>query len=264
MSPSLSTILIFVALFPALASLHVRNITWQGGILKAIVVWGLAYSSAVGFGVAVAALNAIAPKTTFLMGKDSDGHLAWWSWLAFWPYHIGLRVKLIAGFLISNEPLYSKIQTGWYLGGWPRNTKDLPPGRPSVVDVTCELPRTHNHKYAMFPVWDTRAPTLQQLDQAVEFSLHEAAEGRPVFIHCAHGHGRSATVMAACFLESGKAASVEQAINMMKSVRPRVNLSKQQRQLLEQWVMQRGGAGRELSKQQSSAPSGPITPPSSK
>jgi hypothetical protein len=113
MSPSLSAILLVVALFPAILSLHIRNISWQGGVLKSILVWVLAYSSAVGFGVAIASLNAIAPKTTFLMGKDSDGQLAWWSWIAWWPYHIGLRVKLIAGFLISNEPLYSKIITGW-------------------------------------------------------------------------------------------------------------------------------------------------------
>ena len=46
-----------------------------------------------------------------------------------------------------------------YLGGWPRHMRDLPPGRPSVVDVTCELPRAHNMKYAVFPVWDTRGAT---------------------------------------------------------------------------------------------------------
>ena len=117
------------------------------------------------------------------------------------------------------------------------------------------------------------APTLHQLDQAVEFSLNEAADGRPVFIHCAHGHGRSATVMAACFLEGGMADSIEPAEAVMKvqqyanegrpgsaslssmrshglflplallpsslprqGVRPKVHLSKQQRQVLEQWV----------------------------
>ncbi len=45
---------------------------------------------------------------------------------------------------------------GRYLGGWPQHARDLPPGRPSVVDVTCELPRSHNQKYILFRVWDTR------------------------------------------------------------------------------------------------------------
>ena len=60
------------------------------------------------------------------------------------------------------------------------------------------------------------APTLHQLDQAVEFCLGEAAEGRPLLIHCAHGHGRSATVMAACFLENSMAGTIDEAIAVMK------------------------------------------------
>ena len=31
----------------------------------------------------------------------------------------------------------------------------MPPGNPSVVDVTCELPRRHNQTYLCLPTWDT-------------------------------------------------------------------------------------------------------------
>lgn len=33
--------------------------------------------------------------------------------LAFWPYHLGLRVKLVVGKWISREPLYNRILPGW-------------------------------------------------------------------------------------------------------------------------------------------------------
>jgi hypothetical protein len=43
-----------------------------------------------------------------------------------------------------------------YIGGWPKSLAVLPPGRElSVVDVTCELPRTHNTGggYLCLPTW---------------------------------------------------------------------------------------------------------------
>lgn len=43
-----------------------------------------------------------------------------------------------------------------YLGGWPPSAAHLPPGQPSVVDVTCELPRRHGNRYICLPTWDTQ------------------------------------------------------------------------------------------------------------
>lgn len=132
-----------------------------------------------------------------------------------------------------------------YLGGWPNHPRHLPPSRNScVVDVTCELPRTHTHKYLAVQVWDTCAPTLQQLQGAVDFARGEEQAGRSVYIHCAHGHGRSATVMCACLIECGHARSVEEAVAAMKSVRPLVHLSPSQRQV-RQWE----GRGEESGKE---------------
>ena len=42
-----------------------------------------------------------------------------------------------------------------YIGGWPSSPKWMPPGNPSVVDCTCELPRRHNNTYLCLPTWDT-------------------------------------------------------------------------------------------------------------
>jgi hypothetical protein len=43
-----------------------------------------------------------------------------------------------------------------YIGGWPEQADWLPAGQPSVLDVTCELPRTHNNHYLNLPCWDTQ------------------------------------------------------------------------------------------------------------
>jgi len=38
--------------------------------------------------------------------------------------------------------VHDMIVEGLYLGGWPFLSKHLPPGSPSVIDCTCELPRS--------------------------------------------------------------------------------------------------------------------------
>lgn len=49
-------------------------------------------------------------------------------------------------------------------------------------------------------MWDTHAPTAQQIEVGVQWALAQRAAGRPVLVHCAHGHGRSATVLAAILI----------------------------------------------------------------
>lgn len=41
---------------------------------------------------------------------------------------------------------------------------------------------------------------MAQIEQGVQWALAQRAEGRPVLVHCAHGHGRSATVLAAILI----------------------------------------------------------------
>lgn len=53
-----------------------------------------------------------------------------------------------------------------------------------------------------------------------------------VYIHCASGHGRSATVAAAVLMVRGLAADAKAAENLMKRVRPGIRLSLGQRRLL--------------------------------
>lgn len=103
-----------------------------------------------------------------------------------------------------------------YIGGWPERAAQLPAPVSAVLDVTCELPRTHHHKYLCLPTWDTQAPSAAAIQTGVDWALGHVEAGRPVYIHCAHGHGRSATVLAAVLLAQGKADSAESAVALMR------------------------------------------------
>jgi protein-tyrosine phosphatase len=60
------------------------------------------------------------------------------------------------------------------------------------------------------------APTAAAIDAAVRFVLRERAAGHSVYIHCAHGHGRSATVAAAALIAGGQASSADAAVALMR------------------------------------------------
>ncbi|EFJ42305.1 hypothetical protein VOLCADRAFT_121563 [Volvox carteri f. nagariensis] len=211
-------------------------------LLRCASVMVLGYSAFVGYTVALAASRLLAGSSTKLLGKrSSSGIIHPLGWLMMLPYHLGLRVKLGVQRLISSEALYNRVLPGWYIGGWPWSGSELPPDSPSVLDCTCELPRTHRNRYMCLPIWDTQAPTPALIERGVAFALTERALGKSVYVHCAHGHGRSALLLIACLLEAGHVATWEEGLAVLKAARPRVHLNSRQRQALEGWVHSRGG-----------------------
>lgn len=78
-------------------------------------------------------------------------------------------------------------------------------------------------------------PTVEQIEQGVKWALQQRQE-RPVFFHCAHGHGRSNVLMCATLLKLGKAGSVEEADLVVQQVRPEAGLNRRQREALQEWV----------------------------
>ena len=105
---------------------------------------------------------------------------------------------------------------------------------PISLDLTCEftesIAKWPSVSYLGFPMLDGSGATAEQLRTlAAEITKMPS----PVLIHCAQGHGRTGLVAAAVLLASGKAQTAEEAIAMIQSVRPGVELNRMQRSLLE-------------------------------
>lgn len=96
----------------------------------------------------------------------------------------------------------------------------------AVLDMTAEFPENREFlklPYKNIPLLDWTAPSQQQLDEAVSF-IHEHGKEGTVYVHCALGLSRGACVAAAWMLAEGKAANVEDAIDLLQSKRPGVIL----------------------------------------
>ncbi|KAG8093604.1 hypothetical protein GUJ93_ZPchr0012g19442 [Zizania palustris] len=167
--------------------------------------------------VAVASHNAI--NIPWILGKNSQGRFSLWSYVFFGPFLILARGYAIVKRFMRKESVYDMISEGLYLGGWPFMMKHLPPGNPSVIDCTCELPRSAfvpTNEYLCVPTWDTRAPAPYQIESAARWACEKRAKGKSVYVHCAFGHGRSACVMCAVLVALGIAENWKDAENIIQ------------------------------------------------
>ncbi len=162
--------------------------------------------------------------------------LTWWSWLIYWPYFALNFLSLWLFRRTARENPFDEIPPGLWLGCrlWPRDATALP--APSgVLDLTAEFSEVkflqRAPAYLCIPVLDTTAPTVEDLQRGVEY-LHEHIAHGPVYVHCALGHGRSATFAAAYLLSVDAAVSVETALATLKTARSSVDLHDAQRDLL--------------------------------
>uniref|UniRef100_A0A1D1YMN6 Uncharacterized protein ynbD n=1 Tax=Anthurium amnicola TaxID=1678845 RepID=A0A1D1YMN6_9ARAE len=196
----------------------------------------LLHASLVAFLVAVASHPAV--NLPLLLGKSSDGSFPLWSMLLFGPYLAFIRIFVFLRRLKSGEPAYSEVAEGLYVGGWPSSLDHLPPGEPAVIDCTCELPRSSalsRNAYLCVATWDTRAPQPLDIESAVRWACRKRAQNKPIYIHCAFGHGRSVCVMCALLVALGIAEDWKAAEKIIRERRPCIQMNALHRKHLEEW-----------------------------
>jgi protein-tyrosine phosphatase len=168
-----------------------------------------------------------------LLGKRPDGGIAAQRIAALFPFFALTWTVWEARRLLSGEPPCNEVAPGLWVARRPARGEELPAGVRVVVDLTAEFPRTRglpeSVTYLCLPTLDAAAPDEAGLGRLLGRLV--GADG--VYVHCASGHGRSATVAAALLIARGLAASVPAAEARLRAARPSVRLSGAQRALLE-------------------------------
>ncbi|XP_057426842.1 uncharacterized protein LOC130720230 [Lotus japonicus] len=201
----------------------------------------LLYASLVSFLVSIASHPSI--DLPLLLGKNHDGSFPIMSLIIFSPYLYFVRFFSALRRLKSGEAPYTEVHEGIYVGGWPGSPDMLPPGGPAIIDCTCEFPRvkgfTVGMPYRCFPTWDTRSPRPADIEAAVKWAIRQREINRPIFVHCAYGHGRSVAVMCALLVALGITEDWKNAEKLIKQKRPYIRMNALHRKALEEWSRHR-------------------------
>jgi hypothetical protein len=179
-----------------------------------------------------------------VFGKLSDGTMSPIAIAVLLPFLLGTWTVWHLRRWISNGPAGQEIISGICLGRRPY-FRELPPGIGLVIDLAAELPAdpvlTRRVRYVSVPVLDGSAPPDGVFMNLVERVL---AETEPVFVHCAVGHARSASVVAGVLIRKSLASDVDSAEALIRQKRPGVRLNRLQRQQVQRLIVPKIGDAR--------------------
>jgi membrane-associated phospholipid phosphatase len=148
--------------------------------------------------------------------KDADGRMSFPARILFAPYLIGAFVN--SRLWTRGEPRRAAVADGVFLGRLPA-AGDLA-GVATVIDLCAEFSRPQGEVvWRAFPSLDLVAPDVDLLRRAAD-AIETSA--RPTLVVCALGYGRSVAALAVWLVRSKRAATIDEALNQLRRVRPRL------------------------------------------
>lgn len=146
---------------------------------------------------------------------------------------------------VQGNRWYDEIADGVWLGGAPTYARDyeflLEHGIGAVIDIRNErtddlaLYERHGIRHLKLRVPDIHVPGDEVISAGVDFIQQQVADGRNVYVHCAKGRGRSATLVAG-WLMRHKNMTFEAARDFMVAKRKLVKLESRHGEALKRWL----------------------------
>lgn len=168
-----------------------------------------------------------------LLGKRADGSVSPIHQIVLLPYFLLIQGVWHFARLCSSEPAVQEIAPGIWIGR-RLLAREIPGDVQVVIDLTSEfaeplLLRTVAY-YVSIPVLDAMTPGT---DQFVSGIRRVAELPGKIFIHCAQGHGRTTMFAALLLITKGFAKNADDALEQIRTVRPKARLNRHQRRFLE-------------------------------
>uniref|UniRef100_A0A7S4SVA9 Tyrosine specific protein phosphatases domain-containing protein n=1 Tax=Ditylum brightwellii TaxID=49249 RepID=A0A7S4SVA9_9STRA len=219
-----------------------------------IPMWRLASAAILGYSAilngAIATMFQL-KRGMSLVGKNrKTGQIPLWSYILYFPFHgptyfytyvhtkFGTHKVTSDGGETKRQtvPVASEVQPGWWVGGCYANELDR--DWAGIIDLTVEFPERcigRTESYLLIPTWDGVPADPAQLEEAATFAANARKRG-DVIVHCAHGRGRSTTVMCAALVRAGLFQTWEEAFEKgIKPGRSVCKLNAKMRRALTEW-----------------------------
>jgi hypothetical protein len=178
-----------------------------------------------------------------LFGKNNSGQIPLHRKAFLAPYLLLNELSFQLFRLRSSEPAVGEAAPNLYFGrrliASEATTFAKVHGWQGVLDLTCEFsearPLRQLANYRSVPVLDATPPDMEVMAEAVAWISEQVAE-HPIYVHCALGHGRTATIVIAYLIKAGKAASIDEALEKLALLRPGVDINASQRAALSRFL----------------------------
>ncbi|CAM5770140.1 ser/threonine protein phosphatase [Labrys miyagiensis] len=154
--------------------------------------------------------------------KRPDGSMPLAERLLFAPYQLGAFLN--SRWWTRSAPRPVEIGHGLFLGRIPSRFDRPAEAFDVIIDLCAELPAWRGRGVVRaFPLLDLVAPSPAALRDVAKSIEAARGEGR-VLACCALGYSRSAAAVATWLLYSGRARTVEEAVAIIRAVRPGIVL----------------------------------------
>lgn len=161
--------------------------------------------------------------------KRADGQLTPASRWLYAPYLAAAWIN--SRLWTRKHPQPDLIVDNVWLGRIPTTSEQEP--FKAIVDLCAELPiNPQGRAYHAIPVLDLIAPSPAECLQAAQ-AIERLHTSGPLLVCCALGYSRSATAVAAWLLHTGRAATIEDALTIIRTARADVVLHPAHREALE-------------------------------
>lgn len=156
--------------------------------------------------------------------------------------------NILLGRVLKVRHWWDEVEPRVFLGARPLR-RDIPKmsklGIRGVVNM-CEefsghpqLYETNQIEQLWLPTTDFHHPTIEQVQEGVEFIESKVSKGQGVYIHCKAGRARSATVLI-CWLMKYRNLSPQLAQEKLLLARPHTNRHLLERPVVQQFIGELG------------------------
>jgi protein-tyrosine phosphatase len=203
------------------------------------IAWILAYSAILNGTIAI--LFKLRQGMGMVGKSKVTGQIPFWSYILYFPFHLPTILYTFIHHKVGSTkknkvPAATEVQPGWWVGGIYSNELNM--DWAGIIDLTVEFPEAcfdRSQSYLLCPTWDGVPANPDKLEEAANFAVEARKKGH-VLIHCAHGRGRSTTVMCAALVRAGLFPTWQEAFEKgIKPARPVCKLNTMMKKALAEW-----------------------------